>query len=74
MISSTTARGLLGHFPQGADPPAANQRVSLLPVRLPTSLSLQAILMAGAGGGGASGGAIGRRSLIDGGGGGRSAG
>ena len=41
--SPTTMRGLLGHFPRGADPPANNQRATTPPVRLPTSLSLRAI-------------------------------
>ena len=50
MLSPTTARGLLGHFLRGADPPATDQCVSPTPVRLPTSSSLQAISAAGAGG------------------------
>ena len=71
MPSPTTVRSLFGHFPRGADPPAVQQRVLPLPVRSPTSSSLQAILVAGAGGGGARGGVGGRRSPRDGGGGGR---
>ena len=74
MPSPTTARGLLGDFPRSADPPAADQIVSLLPVQLPTSLSLQAILAAGARGGGARYGAGRRRSPRDNRGGGRRAG
>ena len=57
----TTARGLLGHFPQDADPPAAEQRATNPPIRLPTSLSLQAISAAADGGRGAWGGASGRK-------------
>ena len=49
MPSLTTTRGLLGHFPQGADPPANDRRATTLPVRFPKSLSLRAILAAGAG-------------------------
>ena len=52
MPSPTTERGMLGHFPRGADPPAIDQRSSTPPVRSPTSLSLRAISSAGAGGGG----------------------
>ena len=48
MPSPTTERGLLGIFPRGADPPATNQRATTLPVLSPTSLSLRAILAAGA--------------------------
>ena len=73
MPSPTTARGLLGNFLRGADPPAADQRVSPPPFQSPTSSSLRAISVAGAGGGGARGGAGGRRSLWDGRGGGRRA-
>ena len=62
MLSPTTTRGLLGHFPRGADLPANNQRATTPPVRLPTSLSLRAILEAGAGGRGAWVGASGRRA------------
>ena len=61
MLSPTTSRGLLGHFPRGADLPAANQCVSPLTVRLLTYLSLRAILVARAGGGDARGGASRRR-------------
>ena len=57
----TTARGLLGHFPQGSDPPANNSRATTPPVRLPTSSFLRAILAARAGGRSAWGGASGRR-------------
>ena len=53
MPSPTTARGLLGHFPQGADPPATDQCATTPPVRLLTSLSLRAISTAGTGGRGA---------------------
>ena len=54
MSSPTTARGLLGHFPQVADPPANDQHATTLPVQSPTSSSLRAISAAGAGGGGRS--------------------
>ena len=53
MPSPTTTRGLLGHFPRGADPPANDRRATTLPVRSPTSLSLRVILAAGAWGRGA---------------------
>ena len=46
MRSPTTLRGLLGHFPCGADPLATNQSASPPPVRSPTSSLLQAILAA----------------------------
>ena len=62
MPSPTMARGFLGHFPRGADPCAADQHVSLLPVQSPTASSLWAISTAGSGGGYAKGGAGGRRS------------
>ena len=74
MPSPNMARGLLGHFPRCADPPATDQRASSPPVQSPTSLSLREILEAGARGGGARGGAGGRKSLRDGGGGGGGAG
>ena len=61
MPSSTTARGLLGHFPQGADPPAIDPRVTTPPLRSPTSLSLREISAAGAGGRSARGEASGHR-------------
>ena len=47
MPSPTTTRGLLGHFPQGVDLPANDRRATTLPVRLPISLSLRAISVAG---------------------------
>ena len=59
----TTARGPLGLFLHGADPPATNQRATTLPVRSPTYLYLQEILAAGAGGRGVRGGASGRKGL-----------
>ena len=62
MPSSTTTRGLLGHFPRGADPPATDQRAKNPPFRLPTSLSLRAISAAGARGKGAWERASGRRA------------
>ena len=74
MSSTTTVRGLLCHFQYGVVPPATNQRASPPPVRLPTSLSLQAISAAGAGGGGTRGEASRRRSPRNSGGGGRGAG
>ena len=49
MPSPTTVRGLSGNFLSGADPPAADHRVSPLSVRLPTYLSLQVILASGPG-------------------------
>ena len=70
MPPSTTARGMLGHFLHGADPPKVNQRASPLPVRSPTYSSLRAILAAGAGGGGGRGGTGRCRSPRDGRGGG----
>ena len=62
MLSPTTERGLLRHFPRGADPPANDPRATNPPVRSPTSLSLRAISAAGAGGWRAWGGASGRRA------------
>ena len=50
MPSPTTTRGLLGHFPRGADPPAIDRRATTPPVQSLTSSSLRAILAAGAGG------------------------
>ena len=70
MPSRTTARGLLGHFPYNADPPASNQGASPPPVRLPISLSLLAKWAAGAGRGGAQGRVGGRKNPRYGGGGG----
>ena len=61
MPSRTTAQGLLGHFPWGADPPSNDRRATTPPVRSPTSSSLRAILAARAGGRSAWGGASGRR-------------
>ena len=71
MPSPTTARGLLGHFMRGVDPPAVNQRVSPPPVRSPISSFLWAIPAAGAGVGGARGDVGRRGSPRDGGGEGR---
>ena len=62
MRSPTTERGLLGHFPLGIYPSTTDQRASHLPIRLPTSSSLWAILVAGTGGGGTQSGA-GRRRI-----------
>ena len=70
MLSPTTAKGLLGHFPHGADPPTTYQSASPPPVQLPISFSLRAISAAGDGGKGAQGGASGSRSPRDGEGGG----
>ena len=39
MPSFTMARGLLGHFPQGTDPPATNQCVTTPPVQSPKYFS-----------------------------------
>ena len=61
MPSLTTRRGLLGHFPRGADPPANDRRATTPPVRSLTSSSLRAISAAGAGGRGAWARASGRR-------------
>ena len=61
MPSPTTVRGLLGHSPRGADPPATDLSAPTPPVQSPTSLSLRAILAAGAGGRSARGGASGRK-------------
>ena len=58
----TTTRGLLDHFPRGADPPANDRRATTPPVRSPTSLSLRAILATGDGGRGAWARASGRRA------------
>ena len=44
MPSQTTTQRILGHFPQGTDPPANDRRATTLPVRSPTSLSLRAIM------------------------------
>ena len=68
MPSPTKARGLLEHFPRGADPPAVNQHASPLPVLSLTSSSLRKIWAARAGGGGARGGTGGCKSPRDGGG------
>ena len=62
MLSPTTARGLLVHLPQGADPPANNRRATTPTVRSPTSLSLRLISATGAGGKSAWGGASGHRA------------
>ena len=61
MLPPTTARGLLGNFPQGSDPPANDRCATTPPVQSPTSLSLRAISVAGAGGRGARGGVSGRK-------------
>ena len=50
LLSPTTTRGLLGHFPRGADPSANDRRATTPPVRSPTSSSLWTISVAGAGG------------------------
>ena len=61
MPSPTTAQGLLGNFPRGADPPANDPRATTPPVGYPTYLSLLSILAAKAGVRSARGGASGRR-------------
>ena len=61
MPSPTMARGLLGHFLHGADPPATDQRSTTPPVRLPTYFSLRAILAARARRSGARGRASDRK-------------
>ena len=61
MPSPTTARGLLGIFSRGANPPVTNPCATTAPVQLPTCLSLWAILAAGSGGRSARGGGSGRR-------------
>ena len=61
MSSPTTAQGLLGHLPQGADPPANNLRATTPPVRFLTYSSLRAISAARAGSRSAWGGTSGRR-------------
>ena len=70
----TTARGLIGNFVRGADPPVVDQCDSPLPVQLPTSLSLRAISAARAGGEGVRGGTGRRKIPRDGRGAGRGAG
>ena len=70
MMSPTTTRGLLEHFPHGADPPANDPHATTPPVRLPTFSSLWAISAAGAGGRSAWGGASGRGATREVGGGG----
>ena len=62
MPSPTTTRGLLGHFPRGADPPANDRRATTSPVQSPTSSSLRAISAAEAGGRGAWARESGRRA------------
>ena len=62
MPSPTTTRGLLVHFPRGADLPANNQCATTPPVRFPKTSSLRAISAAGAGGRGTWAGASGRRA------------
>ena len=66
MPSPTMARRLLGQFPRGADYPAVCQHNSPLYVQSLTSLSLQAILVAGSEGVEARGCAVGHRSLQEG--------
>ena len=61
MPSLTTARGLLGNFPWGADLPANDPCATIPPIRFLTSSSLQAISAAGARGWSAGGGASGGR-------------
>ena len=56
MLSPPTTRGLLGIFTRGADQPATDPGATTPPVRLPTSLFLQAILVTGVGGRSARGG------------------
>ena len=63
MLSPTTTRGLLGHFPWGADPPTNDRRATTLPVRSPESVSLRAILASRDGGRSAWAGASGRRAM-----------
>ena len=74
MPSPTMVRGLVGHFPCGADPPVVDHHASPPPVKLPRSMSLWAILAAGDGGIGVRGGAGGCKSPRNGGGGSRGAG
>ena len=62
MLSPTTARGLLGHFPRGADPPVKDQRATTPPVRSPAFSFLRVISAAGAGGRSAWGGESGYRA------------
>ena len=50
MMFPTIARGLLGHFPCGADPPSVCQCILPPPVQFPVSMSLWEILAARAGG------------------------
>ena len=50
MPPPTTMRGLLGPFPQGADPPTTDPCATTLPVRFPTSSSLREISAARDGG------------------------
>ena len=59
MLSPTTARGLLGHFPHGADPPASNKCCAISAARV--------------GIGGARGGTGRFKIMRDGGGGGKGA-
>ena len=70
MPSPTTARGLLRHSSRGADPPTNNRCTTTPPIRLLTSLSLQAISAAGDRGRSAWGRASGRRATREVGGGG----
>ena len=67
----STERGLVGHFLRSVDIPTSNQHAAPPPVLLPKYLSLQTILVAGAGRGGVRSGAGGHRIPRDGGGGGR---
>ena len=66
MLSPTTARGLLGIFLRGTDPPATYQRATTLPIQSPTSSSLWSLLAAVAGERGARGKTSGRKSPRDG--------
>ena len=78
ILSPTTARVLIGHFPRGVEPATVIQCASPPPVWSPTYLSLWAILasraMEGGAWGGTRGSAGGCKSLRGGGGGGRVAG
>ena len=62
MPSPTTTQGLLGIFPLGTDTPLTDLSAPTLPIRLPTSSSLWAILAARADGWSTRGRASGRNS------------
>ena len=66
MPPPTTARGLLGHFLRGTEPPTVDQRDSPPPVQSPTSSPVRAKMTARDGGGDARGGAGRHKSLRDG--------